>query len=314
MPNMLKVGSNKRYQFFIRLFCIFVFSTCTSQTKVLKVISYNVLYGFNHNTTESKAVKWLLNEAPDVLVLQELKGYDLERLQALSQQWGHSYCYLWNRPGAAQPIAITSKAPVTNVETAKINEKDKGFLVAKTLGITFINVHLHPNNVNRRVEESKAVIKYYKQLSAQGEEVVVLGDFNAMSPLDSGYIDVNLNARLKQRIEKNKCSDLVNKCTTWDYSVLQQFYDADFVDVVYNHLTNKGSLINNKVFGTFPSMASKNINDPETRSQHLHRLDYVLMPKTNGFNILSARIVQNEITETISDHYPVVVTLSQIRP
>ena len=311
MNNRLEVPYCKQTQYFMILFCLMVFGTCFSQTKALKVITYNVLYGFHHNTTEHIAVNWLLNEAPDVVVLQELKGYNLDKLQALSLQWGHAYCYLWNRPGSAQPLAITSNAPITNLETLKISEKDKGFLVAKTYGITFMNVHLHPNNVLRRREEAISVISRYKQLTENGEDVIILGDFNAMSPLDQSYISKYLKVYLKRRIEKGKCKDLINNCTAWDYSVMQTFYDASLTDVVYNHLMDKNALINSKNYGTFPSMASININDKKTRSQHLHRLDYVLMAKNSRFKIESVKIVQNDITETISDHYPVVVLIEE---
>ena len=311
MKNILRVTFFRQYSYAILLFCLLMFGVCQSQTKALKVITYNVLYGFHHNTTEHIAVKWLLNEAPDVLVLQELKGYNLDKLQTLALKWGHAYCYLWNRPGSAQPLAITSKSPITNLETIKISEKDKGFLVAKTYGITFMNVHLHPNNVLRRKEEATSVISRYKQLTEKGEDVIILGDFNAMSPFDQSDISKQINTRLNRAIEKGKCSDLVAKCTDWDYSVMQSFYDANLSDIVDGYLINKTDLIHKKVYGTFPTMASININDEETRSQHLHRLDHVLMANSSRFNIESVRIVQDEITETISDHYPVVVYIEE---
>lgn len=235
------------------------------------------MYGFDFGNSKERATRWLKKQNADIIAFQELKGYDSLSIKNMALQWNHPHVVLWNRPGAAQPLAITSKMPIKKIELLKEDTKDKGALIVKTNGIVFINVHLHPNNVKRRQQEAKAIITHAKALEKNGDRVVILGDFNAMSPYDKTYINGNLNTRLKNSIAKGKCADLVNSCKSWDFSVLQSFYDAQFEDVVASLLTNKSEMISKRVYGSFPSTLSKNINSYEEKSENLHRLDYVLV-------------------------------------
>ncbi len=47
----------------------------------MKVISWNVLYGFNHQKAVSQAVDWIKYQDPDIIAFQELNGYTGETLR-----------------------------------------------------------------------------------------------------------------------------------------------------------------------------------------------------------------------------------------
>ena len=40
----------------------------------LKILNWNVLYGFNHGNSIELGTRWIVNQSPDVVALQELNG------------------------------------------------------------------------------------------------------------------------------------------------------------------------------------------------------------------------------------------------
>ena len=65
----------------------------------------------------SKATSFLLNEAPDVLALQELEGFDTNSLVSFAASYGHNYSYIFDRD-TQQSTGITSKYPSPSASTA----------------------------------------------------------------------------------------------------------------------------------------------------------------------------------------------------
>ena len=58
----------------------------------LKVMTYNVLTGFDWNqdsTRGTELIKWVNEQKPDVLALQEMNGFTDERLAIFAKKWGH---------------------------------------------------------------------------------------------------------------------------------------------------------------------------------------------------------------------------------
>ncbi len=48
----------------------------------LKIINWNVLYGFNHHKSTEEAGRWINTQEPEVIAFQELNGISEERLGA----------------------------------------------------------------------------------------------------------------------------------------------------------------------------------------------------------------------------------------
>jgi len=156
-----------------------------------RVVSYNVLVGFqNHRVgspyrpgTERKKniVSWLADQAPDVVALQEMNGYDEGRLRGEATGWGHPYAVMLKTSG--YPTALTSKRPIVVVER-KLQGLHHGMMVCRTCGIDFVVVHLWPFKGDERLREVKVALTLAAKSREEGRSVVVLGDFNAVSPAD----------------------------------------------------------------------------------------------------------------------------------
>lgn len=84
-----------------------------SQTN-LKVMTYNIWNGFDwgkDTIRKENWIKWIHDKNPDVLALQELCGYNEDKLKDDAVRWGHNYVKILKSDG--YPVALTSKRPIT---------------------------------------------------------------------------------------------------------------------------------------------------------------------------------------------------------
>ena len=115
--------------------------TCTAfpaENNTLKVINWNVLYGFNHNKAISQGIRWIKGVDSDVVALQELNGINVNSLKNMAKQWGHE-CGYPKRRGLSCWAHITK--PIEVIER-KVKGFHHGYLHAKTSGIHFFVVFL----------------------------------------------------------------------------------------------------------------------------------------------------------------------------
>jgi exodeoxyribonuclease-3 len=273
------------------LVCLVAFAGVAGAEKTapdaIDIMTYNVLYGFDHGKTFKKGVKWIGEQEPDILALQEFRGFSEEKFASAARAWGHEYTALYKRP-KGMPLAISAKAPVEVVET--IDEGiNRGILVAKAYGIHFVVIHLTSGSktagqVRNRMKEAAAVRECVSALLEKKESVVLLGDYNALSPLDSTQHDADGK--------------------TADYTVLQGFLDLGLVDVVHERL--KGT---EAIKGSFPSFLIEDRYPDNFNPRRLSRIDFILMSPDLAPRCESAVIHQEGVVNAISDHYPVVVRL-----
>ena len=50
-------------------------SAFAEKTGTLKIVNWNVLYGFNHKKSIKQGANWIKKQAADVVALQELNGH-----------------------------------------------------------------------------------------------------------------------------------------------------------------------------------------------------------------------------------------------
>ena len=64
-----------------------------SETKNLKIICYNILYGMRRDTTQGKRLfaEWVRQQNPDILALQEVNDFTQFTLETLAAEYGHDY-------------------------------------------------------------------------------------------------------------------------------------------------------------------------------------------------------------------------------
>ena len=266
-----------------------------TETDRLRLITHNVWYGFTRAPERKAAwVEWMRNRRPDVVALQELNEYTQERLAADAKRWGHSHSVLLKREGF--PTAITSRYPISEVRRT-LEGFHHGLLRARIRGIYFYVIHLHPGDWKTRYREAGRILRDIEKLPADAP-VVLAGDFNALSPLDSAhYAGTRLESFFRRRDTDPDLNEHNLHENRLDYSVINRFLDAGFTDLTYAYRPEEYPFK-----GSFPTSVEKEGDHGDKR-----RLDYIFVNETLTERITHATVVSNDTTRYLSDHLPIVV-------
>lgn len=263
-------------------------------TGELRLISHNVFNGFTTKPeprhTQWRA--WMARQQPDVVALQELNGYTPEKLAGEARAWGHEYSVLLKEGGF--PTGLTSRTPISNV--ARLRDGfHHGLLRAETRGLVFYVVHFHPSNFERRIAEAELLRKDLAALPADGRRIVLVGDFNGFSPQDRTHYetDVRLEPFLTGLDRKTPTARNLNRGKL-DYGGIQAILDQGFIDAIARFRTAGAPYT-----GTFPSPLMSEEEHGTDR-----RIDYIMVSANLLSAVGDARILRDDVTARLSDHYP----------
>lgn len=283
--------------------CVFSSFSCQSKknnvnqaSSNLRLISYNVWYGFT-KVPERKQVwiDWMIEQDPDIVSLQELNGYTDEKLAEDARAYGHDYSVLLKEEGF--PTGISSRYPIKEIQ--KVTEGfHHGLMRVRIEDIYIYVIHLHPSNWEVRKAEINLILQNIKALPPDSK-LILAGDFNTFSPLDSAYyahgrLVAFFNERDSLYQEKNLNQGKL------DYSVIQEILDFGLIDL---EAGKRASTFNFR--GSFPTLIEKEGEHGDQR-----RLDYVFASKNLAVKVSSAEIPATDTTLILSDHLPVVVDLN----
>ena len=257
------------------LFCLLDISLL-AEGSTLKVISWNVLYGFNHQRSIAEAGDWIRRQNPDVIAFQELNGISENELMDLSRGWGHGFAVTHKESGF--PVGLASREPI-RVRERCVEGFHHGFLHAETFGIHFFVVHFWPG----KFHEVDAILERIAPLLEQGKAVVVLGDFNGCSRRDQDFLVQHATAR------------------EIDYTFVDRVEGKGFVDLVAKHDPEAKISCPSPI--TIPRW-SKNWDELRTKR---YRIDFIFGDPTLARRSRSGTIKLSEELDGLSDHYPVVV-------
>ena len=265
--------------------------------KSLRVISWNTWYVFNEQNEVAAGKKWLKEQRPDMVALQELTDITPELLQSLADSWGHEHSSLLKPAGFS--VGLTSRSPIETVEKG-LENMHHGFLHVRSFGIEIFVVHLSPFKWEVRQQEATVLAGKIKPLLKNGAKVMVLGDFNAFSPADAGILDKDeeaLEAALEQDAKHGHVQNL--KDGKYDYDVIKIFFDAGLSD------TARGKLpITPQERMTLPTGV---FSGKKTAPRNGQRVDFILTgPKLHKM-VERFSIPREGSLNRISDHFPVVV-------
>jgi exodeoxyribonuclease-3 len=280
----------------LQVWFVAVAVTSTAMAEPFRVMTYNVLYGFNKKQSIVEGTEWIASRNTDVLALQELKGFNQQRLEDAAKKWGHDHALIFDRKGGF-PQGLTSKTPIELIEQIQPedNPKLRGTLHCKTAEMHFFVVHFDPRNYLNRQKEVAAVAERIKPLVAAGEKIVVLGDFNAHSPEDRAIMQTKTALLDKWREKESNRNRSFNDAGELDYSVMQTLFDAGLIDPAQ------------KPIGTFPTrLHFPEVTDAEFDGR-LNRIDFILVNEPLAKGVVS--YPRDEVLNVISDHYPVVLDL-----
>jgi len=278
------------------------FSSCKSGNKEtfqessnLKIISHNVWYGFTKVPERKKTwIAWMNDQEADIVSLQELNEYSQAKLAEDAKSYGHAYSVLLKEEGF--PTGITSRYPIEDVH--RVTEGfHHGLLRVRIKGIYFYVIHLHPSNWETRKSEINRILEDINTLPANSK-VILAGDFNTFSPLDSSYyshgkLEPFFNERDLLYEEKNLNNGKL------DYTVIQEVLDFGLIDLEAS--LRKSSYI---FPGSFPTLVEKEGEHGDQR-----RLDYVFASKNLAEGVTRAEIITSDTASSLSDHLPVIIEM-----
>jgi endonuclease/exonuclease/phosphatase family metal-dependent hydrolase len=261
----------------------------------MKIMTWNTLFG-GFDGSDDRRYQLILevvrNERPDVLLLQELKGYDANggsRLFQTEQALGMRGL-IGLAPHTGQHTAVFFKPGIEPVsfEVDAVHFHHAASIAKLQLPgveepITFASVHLCPNSPRVRWREAG----YLVNLADPSRLALVAGDFNSVSPHDPEPIGwANLAAHYRSRY-------VLPGSETADRETLATFYHHGFIDVAHRLGRTAESTAPCKAF-----LASEFI---PFRCDHM-----VTTPRLAG-KALDYRVIKNAHTDSASDHYPIVV-------
>jgi len=267
----------------------------SSEEKHLRIISHNVWYGFTLVPERKDSwIQWMKAQDPDVVSLQELNEYTREKLAKDAMSYGHDYSALLKEEGF--PTGITARFPIEDVQ--RITEGfHHGLLRVKIQQVYFYVIHLHPSNWETRKQEINLILEDISKLPVNSK-VILAGDFNTFSPLDSiyyshGKLEPFFNARDSMYEEKN-----LNKGEL-DYSAIQTVMNHGLVDLEASLRSSSYQFP-----GSFPTLIEKEGEHGDQR-----RLDYVFVSENLAKQVTRAEIISSDTAQILSDHLPVLVDL-----
>jgi len=270
-----------------------------AQNETLKVISYNIWNGFDFRKVverKNNVIDWFVDQKPDVVALQELCGYTKEKLLEDAKKWGHNYVILFK--DECHSVGLTSVRPIVLKERVK-EDLWHGMLHCETFGIDFFVVHLSPKDRDFRMKESKIILS--KITSINNNSFMVLGDFNAQSPFD-GDRDLDYPAALRNKrisdLNNAKYNNLLDN--EFDYSVMASFIASPLIDVTQRFVKPE------KRF-TVPAKAKievyKSYGELE---KDRRRIDFIMVSRELAKKCRNSIVYNEEETDLLSDHYPVM--------
>jgi len=261
-----------------------------------KILTYNVLYGFDRGASKTAGVDWIKSQAPDVVALQELNGFTQDSLRQTAALWGHPHSEILKEEGF--PVGLTSRTEIQVIEK-RLDPMYHGYLHCKTAGIHFFVIHLSPSSSQKRQSEADFLCQQVEPLLEQGEKVVLLGDFNAFSPHDRESLDGKKALLARMSRGKNLSDGRI------DYSVLERLMNVGLTDVCHQLMPEAERLA-----GSFPSRMVGYVKSESDQEKYSRRIDFILMNPKLAKKCTKATISRGDIVDSISDHYPVTVTLA----
>jgi exodeoxyribonuclease-3 len=277
-------------RFSLLVLMVHAVSGCGVAPQRLRVISYNILEGFETDKTmpngmmRKKAVSdWLYEQQPDIVGFQELNGYSEEKLQREAAQWGHAYAAT-NKTGG-YIVGITSRYPIDVIEK-RVEGMHHGLIHVRTNGIDVIATHFSPFQWSVRNNEAAIVVEKVKTCLHNNQPVIVMGDLNANSPQDADLVTEDY---LRHRKASDDRHDHVQNLEDGkvSFTCLQTLLECGLLDVYVPFKED--------------SQAGRRM-----------RIDYILASQDLAKTVQKASWLVQPKFKDYSDHYPVVADFADL--
>ncbi len=281
-----------------------------AQGQDLKILSYNVMHGFEGDTARmSKYVEWLSKGiAPDIALYQEMNGFTQQKLRDLAVRYGHENSVILNNESghdATHPLAITSRFPIEDVEM-HLDSMWHGYIYAKIRGIHFFVTHMAPFTLKDRQRDVARIVAHALRLPKHSD-VIIAGDFNSFSRSDAAEYDAELLAsmrRIEGRLEPKSGTPIVKNRIIYRNNLNEGEFDYSVTDAVLN--AGFKDALREKT-GTFKNSVPVKAN--LKKNSKLRRIDYIWTSEELLKKVKEIDIIQDVYTDSLSDHYPILMTI-----
>lgn len=248
----------------------------------LKVISYNILEGMKNDKANNynKFVEWIKSQAPDVLALQEVNGFNQRDLEKLAKRYGHNYVITNPKSTDNYPVALTSKYPIESRRRITLNVSHGAiFARLKNTDLNIVVTHFWPqaywktvgDNLGNdyRLQEANVVLDSTIRKFSKEKDWVFMGDFNSVSR-----------------------RDYEPSVTTNNYWAIDEIMEAGYVDAIhYLHGTKEDGTA--KYDFQYPG----------------RRIDFIFGTESVLKKVTKAQPIYDEFTKVYSDHPPMMFHL-----
>ena len=287
----------KKNNFLLFFFCLLILNL-SAQEKI-KIISYNVLYGLQKDSTENieRYKHFIKSIDPDIVATQEMNGWTQKTLEALAVTYGHNFALQSKEDGF--PVALTAKTPLINFK--KVTENMwHSYIYAKVKGLHLFVIHFSPHSYAKRLQEVQNIIAQAGEIP-KNEPILIMGDFNSLAESDANRYDSKVEKAMQLSEEKNShIRNLQNGKI--DYSVLGKLTEAGYKDSY--------RLLHKEFSSSLPTKKDGKGNWKSDNKGIQKRIDFIWCNETASKLITKSEILKNDSTDVISDHYPVYVELT----
>ncbi|MDG4808668.1 endonuclease/exonuclease/phosphatase family protein [Micromonospora sp. WMMD1120] len=264
---------------------------------MLRVMTWNIRTGGRDRGGVDRldgVVRVVDAQAPDVLALQELRGFDSDGLMAdVADRVGMTPHLA--RSCVGQPVAVLVRPPYRLLDAGTLrrpfHHAAARVVVATAAGpLTVLGAHLYPYSGGRRQMEVDWLVAALRR--APGPLTLVAGDLNSLDPA------VDHTARLAGLPALYRRRHLRRRGGAVDTRAVARLLDAGLVDL----------------------WPARNADAPEADGHTVPtglggaefagmRLDYLLASPALAQRAGACRVVRDDGAGTASDHYPVIADL-----
>ncbi|MEU0550465.1 endonuclease/exonuclease/phosphatase family protein [Micromonospora sp. NPDC005979] len=264
---------------------------------MLRVMTWNIRTGGRDRGGSDRldrVVQVVDQQAPDVLALQELRGFDRAGLMAAVADRVGMTPHL-ARSCFGQPVAVLVRPPYRVLAAGPLrrpfHHAAARVVVSTPAGpLTVVGTHLYPYSGGRRRMEVDWLVAALRR--APGPMTLLAGDLNSLDPT------VDHTARLDGLPALYKRRHLRRRGGAVDTRAVARLLAADLVDLWPS------------ANGDAPEAAGLTVPTRFGGAEFAGmRLDYLLGSRAVAERVRDCRVIRDATTDTASDHYPLLVTI-----
>lgn len=264
---------------------------------MLRVMTWNIRTGGRDRGGADRldrVVQVVDQQTPDVLVLQELRGFDRAGLMATVADRVGMTPHL-ARSCFGQPVAVLVRPPYRVLAAGPLrrpfHHAAARVVVSTPAGsLTVLGTHLYPYSGGRRRMEVDWLVAALRR--APGPLTLLAGDLNSLDPT------VDHTARLAGLPALYQRRHLRRRGGAVDTRAVARLLDAGLVDLWPS--ANAGA----------PEAAGLTVPTRFGGAEFAGmRLDYLLGSRAVAERLRGCQVIRDATTDTASDHYPLLATI-----